>query len=162
MNKSLHVVPVKNKQKTAQVEMTHCQRCWKTPSAAALCSHQLCGLHKCLASTDECQWVPVFLHGGNQWRIFVLYVLPCQMPFCQTAHLLPSAVKQQNVIDYWWEGSASAFIPPTSDSDVVGQRNIVGGITFGATLMHSILLSYMYQWNKGILHWRHVLSTFHK
>jgi len=40
----------------------------------------------------------------------------------------------QNVIDYWWEGSASTAIPPTFISDFVGQYNKIAGITFGAVL----------------------------
>jgi len=36
---------------------------------------------------------------------------------------------------YWWEGSTSAAIPPTAASDVVGQHNEIGGITFGAALI---------------------------
>ena len=35
-------------------------------------------------------------------------------------------------MEHQWEGSTSAAIPPTPASDVVGQYNKVGGITFGA------------------------------
>ena len=58
------------------------------------------------------------------------------MSFCQTAPLLPSVTQQQNVREYWWEDSASTAIPPTSTSNVVGQKNKTGGITFGATYTH--------------------------
>jgi len=34
--------------------------------------------------------------------------------------LLPSVIQQQHVMEYWWEGSTSTAIPPTSTSDVVG------------------------------------------
>jgi len=34
-------------------------------------------------------------------------MLPCQMPFCQTAPLLPFVTWQQNVMEYCQEGSAS-------------------------------------------------------
>jgi len=37
-------------------------------------------------------------------------------------------------MEYWREGSASVRIPPTSTSDVVGQHNKIGGITFGAAV----------------------------
>ena len=56
--------------------------------------------------------------------------------FCHTASLLPSVTWQQNVTEYWWEGSVSTVIPPTSASDVVGQHNKIEGITFRAALIH--------------------------
>lgn len=40
-------------------------------------------------------------------------------------------------MEYWWEGSTSAAIPPPSASDIVGQSNKAGGISFGAALTHS-------------------------
>jgi len=42
-------------------------------------------------------------------------------------------------MEYWWEGSTSTAISPTSASDVVGQRNKIGGITFGVTLILCLL-----------------------
>ena len=73
-----------------------------------------------------------FPHGGIQLHTFASQALPCQTPFCQTAPLLS---RQQNLTEYWREGSAFTAIPPTSASDVVGQHNKVGGITFGAVLV---------------------------
>jgi len=72
-----------------------------------------------------------FSHGGIQLPSFASYMLL----FCQTAPLLPSVARQQNVREYWWEGSASTAIPTTSTSDIVGQHNNIGGVTFGATLV---------------------------
>jgi len=66
---------------------------------------------------------------------FALYTLPCLTPLCQNAPLLPSVTRQKNVIGYWWEGSVSTVIPPTSASDIMGQHNKTGGITFGAALI---------------------------
>jgi len=40
-------------------------------------------------------------------------------------------------MEYWWEGSTSTAILPTGASDVMGQRNKIGGITFGAALVES-------------------------
>ena len=37
--------------------------------------------------------------------------------------------QQQHVMQYWWEGSASTAILPTSASDFVGQ-DLLGRITF--------------------------------
>jgi len=35
-------------------------------------------------------------------------------------------------MEYWWEGSTSTVIPPTSASDIIRQHNKIGGITFRA------------------------------
>ena len=51
------------------------------------------------------------------------------------APLLPSVTRQQNVTEYWWKGSASTAIPPSSASGVVGYRHKAEGITFGAALI---------------------------
>ena len=64
--------------------------------------------------------MPFFPHGGIQWHTVILYALPCQMPFCQTALLLPSVPWQQHIMEYWWEGSVSTAIPPTFTFQVVG------------------------------------------
>jgi len=72
--------------------------------------------------------------------IFASYTVPCQTPFCQTATLLPSVLQQQNVMEYWWEGSASAAIPPASASVIRDQCNEIGGITFGEALVDLDLL----------------------
>ena len=99
-----------------------------------------CGNIHCLVSVnpsaniDECHWVQVFLHGGIQLHAFASYALPCQMPFCQSAPLLSSVALQQNLTEYWQEGSSSTAISPTSASDVVGQHNEIGVINFRATL----------------------------
>jgi len=61
--------------------------------------------------------------------------LPCQMPLCQTAPLLPSVTQQQNLVEHWQEGSASTAISPTSASHAVGQHFKIGGITFRAALV---------------------------
>ena len=57
------------------------------------------------------------------------------MPLCHTAPLLPSVTQQRNVTEYCQEGSASTAIPPTLTSDVMGQHNKIGGITFRAALI---------------------------
>ena len=65
-----------------------------------------------------------------------IHTLPYQMPFCQTASLLPPVTRQQNIMEYWHKGSASTAIPPTLTSDVVSQYNKIGGIIFRAALVH--------------------------
>ena len=82
---------------------------WNAPPTTSLCSHPLVGLHECSANVDECQFFP---HWGIQFHILDSYTLPCQMSFCQTTPLLPSVSHQQNVMEYWWEGSTSTAVPP--------------------------------------------------
>ena len=77
----------------------------------------------------------IFLHGGTQCHTFASDALPRQMPFCQTAPLLPFATWRQNGMAYRWEGSASTAITPPSASDAVNQQNKTGGTTFGASLV---------------------------
>lgn len=43
----------------------------------------------------------------------------------------------KNVMEHWWECSTYTVIPQTSTSDVVNQRNKIGGTTFQAALIHS-------------------------
>jgi len=43
------------------------------------------------------------------------------------------------VTEYWWEGSTSTAVPPTSASDAMGQHHKIGGIIFGAALIFSNL-----------------------
>ena len=94
--------------------------CWNTPPTASLHSHPLSGLHKHSVRIDECLWVTFFLRGGIQFHTFASLALPCQTSTCQTAPLLPSVTWQQNVTEYWWEGSASTAISPPTGSDVAG------------------------------------------
>ena len=84
---------------------------------------------------SKCWWMPFSPHGGVQWHTFASYVPLCQVPFCQTAPLLPSVTQQQTLMKYWWEDSTSTAVPPTSASDIMSQSNNMGGITFGAALI---------------------------
>jgi len=79
-----------------------------------------------------------FSHGGIRLHIFASYTLPHQMSFCQTAPLLPSVTQQQNLTEYWQEGSTSIALPQTSDPDITGQNTKTGGIIFGAALVHTL------------------------
>ena len=67
-------------------------------------------------------------------QAFASEELPCQTPFGQTAPLLSSVARQQNVMGYKWEGTTSPVIPPTSASDAVGQHNKIEGIHSRAAL----------------------------
>ena len=44
--------------------------------------------------------------------------------------------QQQHVTEYWQEGSTSTAKPLTLTSDVMGQHNKIGGVTFRADLVH--------------------------
>ena len=92
------------------------------PPTTSLCSPPLSAFHKHSASNNKYWWVPFFSHERIQWHTTTSYTLPHQMPFCQTAPLLTSVTQQQNVMEYWWEGSTSTAVPPTSTSDIAGQQ----------------------------------------
>ena len=100
------------------------------------CAHIHCLIS---ASINECQWVPFFLHGGIKFirlHMIASSALPYQMPFCQTAPLLPSVMQQQNVMEYCWEGSASTAIPPISASNIVRQHNKIGAALQAVNMCH--------------------------
>ena len=94
----------------------------KISTTGSLCSNSLFSVQKCSFSASECQWIQFFLHSGILFHTFDSYTILCQSPFCQIAPLLPFAPWQQNVTEYWQEGSASTSIPPSA-SDFVGQNN---------------------------------------
>ena len=68
-----------------------------------------------------------------------------------TTSLLPSVTWQQNVVDYWWEGSASTATPLTSTSDILGQSYKIWGITFRAANLYWVQKElYEILWKKPI------------
>ena len=133
-----------------------CCHCWNAPPTASLWSHPLFCLQKHSADFHECQWMRSFLHGRIQWHTFVSYALPCHMPSCQTAALLPSVTQQQKCngilvrrfsfychitkIHLWCHG--------------LNQQKI-GGITFGAALV----AVYLYSWNSFSSQWCRMLQV---
>jgi len=94
---------------------------------------------------NKCQWVPFFLNGGIQWRTFSSWALPCQMPLCQTAPLLPSVTWQQHVMGYWQEASTSSAIWSAYASGVVGEHKLRGIAFEAAFIKYIILLIYKLQ-----------------
>jgi len=56
--------------------------------------------------------------------------------FVRLPPLLSSVARQQNLTEYWREGSTSTAISTIFASDVVGQHNKIGGINFGAALVN--------------------------
>jgi len=111
MNKSLHAALVKIYTSRSEPQLllfkciTYC---------LTVLLHLLFGLHRSSASTGECQWVPFFPYGRIQWHTSASYTLPCLMPFCETAPLLPSVTWQQNIVEYWREGSTPTALSQTS------------------------------------------------
>ena len=114
------------------MEVTCCCCCWNAPPPTSLCSQPLFGLHKCSVSIEEHRFLP---HGGIKFCPSAPYALPHQAPFSQTAPPLLTVTQHQHMMEYWWEGSASTVVPPTSTSDVMGQHNKIECITFRAALV---------------------------
>ena len=137
MNKSLHATLMKSCTAVQNIACLsqHSCHCWNTLFTTSLCLYPLSGLRKIFSKCWRMSVGAIFLHKGIQFYVMALYTLPCQMLFCQTAPLLPYVLQQQNVMEYCWEGSTSTAITPTSASDIVGQYDKVGGITFGAALI---------------------------
>ena len=48
--------------------------------------------------------------------------------------MLLSVTQQQSLTEYWWEDSTYTAIQPASSSDIMGQHNKTGSITFEADL----------------------------
>ena len=103
------------------------------------CAHIHClipiNVQQALMNVSGCHFFP---QGGIQWHIFASCAFPCQASFCQTAPLLPSVTQEQNITEYWREGSVAPTISPRSAPDVVGQHNKTEGITFRAALIHML------------------------
>jgi len=101
---------------------------WRWPTVSITTSQTQhpplhCAHSHCLVFINGQQAVsPFFPCGGIQCHTFASHAFPCQTSFHQTAPLLPSVTQQQNGMEYWWEGSASTAIPPTSTNDNVDQN----------------------------------------
>ena len=118
----------------------------------------LVGLHKHSASTDECQWVPFFPHGGIQFRPFALCTsIPDTTVWdCHSAAIYPTATKCDGIC----VGRFNLYCcAPKSTPDVMGQHHITGGITFRTALRLTPKLSRHQQ--TTILAWRQVSSKQH-
>lgn len=56
--------------------------------------------------------------------------------------LLSCYLDQGKKMIYWKEASTFTVIPPTSSSELMGQWNIIEGITFGSTLIFISMLNF--------------------
>lgn len=72
----------------------------------------------------------IFSDWRNSIAHFAAYALTYQIPFCQITPLLSSALKQQNILEYWLEGSTA--IGPKS---VPGIMNHNRRITFRVAII---------------------------
>lgn len=109
----------------------------ETPPAASQCSHPLFpeAFHKR-------RWMSMgailFFHREwKRWHTFASCALSRQIPFCQTAPLLPPVPWHKHVMKYWWETSTSTAIALTSASDTVGKRNKTAGTAVRAALIQT-------------------------
>lgn len=96
-------------------------------------------IQKILMNISGCHFLP---HGGIQFHIFTSHALPCQTACWQAAPLLPSITLQQNVTEYFQEGSNSTVIPSAFTSDDLGQNNKIRYISFGVTFINCIIRSF--------------------
>ena len=83
---------------------------------------------------NEYQWVPFLMHERNS--VPQLCFIHTSSSRSSLTSMLPSVEQQWNVTDNWQESSTPTAIPSVSASDIVGQYNKMGGITFGAALLH--------------------------
>jgi len=80
--------------------------------------------------------------------------------------LLLSVAQQQNIREYWWEGSTSTIITPTCAPDTVGQYNKIRSIAFEAALtallffmrVLVVALWLLFCFVSG--HWKNTWATF--
>ena len=93
-----------------------CCHCWNAPLITSHCSHELFGLHKCSGSINECEWVPLFPHGGIQWYTFVSCTLRCHT----TASLLSSVTPQQNT-----GGKVHPLLPSHQHPPLMSRANVI-------------------------------------
>lgn len=112
-----------------------CHHCWNEPPTTSLCSHPLFSLCKCSTSISECQWVHVSCMKEFSDMLFASYMLPCQMPFCQSAPLLPYVTWQQSIRVLAERFSLYCYTTNIA-SDAVGQCNKIGGIASGEAFLY--------------------------
>jgi len=74
-----------------------------------------------------------FLHMEEFNDTFASYLLSRMTPFFQA--FPSSVVHKQNVKENWCKGTAPTALPLTIASEVMGQCNKKGGITFRAALV---------------------------
>ena len=157
MNKSLHAVLIKI-----------CASGDDPPSLSPLQKHTTYHL-TVLTSTV---WSPQMLSKHwmmsvgtivSSWRNSVAYLCFTYTPMSDAILSdFPSAASchMATNTEYWREGSTSIVTPPTSTSDVMGQHNKLGGITFRATFVFLFRLRF-FHWTESWNPWRELDKRQH-
>ena len=86
-SKSLHVVLIKIRTSRDEKPLL-LLKCTTHHLTAHIHCLVLINFHQASVNVSRCHFFP---RGGVQWRTFALCPLPCQVPLCQSAPLLPSA-----------------------------------------------------------------------
>ena len=123
----------------APLEVTHCFSCYDRAITEAQhplphCAHIHClvskNVQQASMNVNGCNF---FSCGGIQWCTFASYALLYQIPFCQTAPLLPSVMWQQNITVF-----AGRFNLYWHNTNIMGWHKI-RRITFRAALILLVL-----------------------
>ena len=130
MNKSLHAVTLKFCIRGADplFYSTHCLTVFTSTVFVSISIQQV-------LNVNGCHFFHIEEFNFSMLRTY----FHVNMPFCQTAPLLPSVAWQKNAMEYLWECSASTAIP-SSASVIVGHHNKIGDIIFVATLVYSLYI----------------------
>jgi len=134
MNKNLHAMLIKICMAVWNVPCLSCCCCccWNTPPPHCAHIHCLVSINVQQASTNVsgCNFfcMEEFSDVPLLYTHFHVRHPSIRLPLC--CHL-----SHGNNMEYWWEGSPSTAIRPTFTSDILGQDNTMGGITFRAALM---------------------------
>jgi len=82
-------------------------------------------------NVNECQWAQFFLHGGNRLCTFAS-MSDANLSDCPSSAICQMAARHNGT----FVGMFSLYChTPTSASDIVSQRNKIGGITFRTALV---------------------------
>jgi len=149
MNKSLQSALVKICMTIQNVACLshHCLHCWNTLPTASQSSHPLFDFHKCSATVNECQWAQFFLHGGNRLCTFAS-MSDANLSDCPSSAICQMAARHNGT----FVGMFSLYChTPTSASDIVSQRNKIGGITFRTALVFHLTCTRWYALCSGWL-----------
>ena len=113
---------------------------------ASLIWQPLFGLHEHSARASECQWVPFFsaLRNSITHLCFILISMSdAIVSGCPSAAICHKAKKRHSRI---MAGRFNLYCHITI-SDVPGQQNKIGGITFRASLVFNVLENHVSPWD---------------
>ena len=102
------------------------------------CAHTLCLLSKNIPMHQWMSMGAILSSWRNSVPPLCSIFTPMSDAILSYCPLLPSVTQQQHAMEYWWEGSTSTAIPPTSASDTVDWHDEIGGIAFVAALIFEV------------------------